>query len=176
MPAVFEKLATSTLRERIVQEIREAILTGTLLEGERLVERKLASQFATSLTSVREALIQLESEGFVVKKPNSTTHVIKLSLEGAEKVFAARKVIETYTVEEAARLATSEQIQELEAMYLRMLETARSNRAREFILQDLKVHEKIWEIAGKISGVGVTTNRLTAVCLFGNSNSIPSAL
>ncbi len=42
-----------------------------------LAERKLASQLATNLTSVREAWIQLESEGFVVKKPNSTTRLIR---------------------------------------------------------------------------------------------------
>jgi DNA-binding GntR family transcriptional regulator len=69
------------LRDRIAEVLRKAILDGSLAEGSRIVERKLAAQFDTSLTAVREALIELEVEGFVVKKPNSATFVTQLSLE-----------------------------------------------------------------------------------------------
>ncbi len=148
MQAVFERLTTATLRERIAEKIREAILTGSLREGERLVERKLASQFATSLTAVREALIELEAEGFVTKKPNAATHVTRLTLEGAEKIFALRRLLETFAVEEAARRATSEQIQELEYHYRDMLEAANKKKSRIFIRRDFAFHEKIWEAAG----------------------------
>ncbi len=148
MQTVFEKLTTSTLRERIAEKIREAILTGTLREGERLVERKLATQFATSLTAVREALIELETEGFVTKKPNAATHVTKLTLEGAEKIFALRRVLEAFAVEEAARRATPEQIQELEDHYRDMLQAATKKNTRIFIRRDFAFHEKIWEAAG----------------------------
>lgn len=58
--AVFERLVSSTLRGRVTEKIGEAILGGILKQGERIVERQLASEFATSLTVVREALIQLE--------------------------------------------------------------------------------------------------------------------
>ena len=78
---VFEKLESNTLRLRIADKFREAILNGSLTEGERIVERKLATLFGSSLTAVREALIQLESEGLVTKKPNAATFVIKLTPE-----------------------------------------------------------------------------------------------
>ena len=103
MQKVFERLSSSTLRERIVEKLKTAILTGTLREGDRLVERQLAAQFQTSLTAVREALIQLETEGFVSKKPNAATHVTKLSMEAAEKISAVRRILEVFAVEEAAR-------------------------------------------------------------------------
>ncbi len=148
MRTVFEKLTTATLRERIAEKIREAILTGSLREGERLVERKLASQFATSLTAVREALIELETEGFVSKKPNAATHVTKLTLEGAEKIFALRRVLETFAVEEAARRATPEQIETLEGHFRDMLEAAAKKNTRTFIRRDFAFHEKVWEAAG----------------------------
>jgi len=146
MQAVFEKLPNSTLRGRIAEKMQQAILTGALREGEKLVERKLAAQFETSLTAVREALIQLEAEGFITKKPNAATYVTKLSIDGAEKIFAVRRVLEAYTIEEAARLVTPEQAQELEDCYLDLLDTARSQDAQVFILKDLGLHEKIWEI------------------------------
>lgn len=147
MRAVFEKLSNSTLRGRIAERIQQAILTGALREGEKLVERRLAAQFETSLTSVREALIQLEAEGFITKKPNAATYVTKLSIEGAEKIFAVRRILEAYAIEEAARLATEKQAQELEDCYLELLDTARSHEAQVFILKDLGLHERIWAIA-----------------------------
>lgn len=147
MPALFQKLPSSTLRGRIADKMQQAILTGSLCEGERLVERKLAAQFETSLTAVREALIQLEAQGFVTKKPNAATYVTKLSKDGAEKIFAVRKILEVFAIEEAARLATAEQIRQLEDCYLDLLEIARSDDAQVFILKDLGLHEKIWGIA-----------------------------
>lgn len=146
MQKVFERLWRSTLRERIVEKMKTAILTGALREGDRLVERQLAAKFETSLTAVREALIQLESEGFVSKKPNAATHVTKLSMEAAEKIFAVRRILETFAVEEAARLASPEQVQRLEAAYLELLDTARRHEAQLFILKDLALHEAMWQI------------------------------
>ncbi|MGA3168892.1 MAG: GntR family transcriptional regulator, partial [Terriglobia bacterium] len=61
MRIVFKPFETVTLRRMIADRMEEAILNGTLREGERLVERRLASQFGTSLTAVREALIALEA-------------------------------------------------------------------------------------------------------------------
>ena len=145
MQAVFEKLANSTLRRQIADKIREAILHGSLPEGQRLVERNLASQFATSLTAVREALIELEAEGFVTKKPNAATYVTKLTLDAAEKIFAVRKILETYAVEEAARLATPEHLGALEKHYSAMLEAAQARNPKLFITSDFSFHEKIWE-------------------------------
>src|SRR5215471_17635196 len=146
MQKVFERLSSSTLRERIVEKMKTAILTGKLREGDRLVERQLAAQFETSLTAVREALIQLETEGFVSKKPNAATHVTKLSIEAAEKIFAVRGILEAFAVEEAARLASPEQVQRLETAYQELLDTARGHNAQLFILKDLALHEAMWQI------------------------------
>lgn len=147
MRAIFEKLSNATLRERIAERIKNAILTGTLREGDRLVERHLAAQFDTSLTAVREALVQLEIEGFVTKKPNAATHVTKLTLAAAEKIFTVRKVLETFAVEEAARLASPARAKELDNAYLELLGTARAQDAQVCMLKDLALHERIWQLA-----------------------------
>lgn len=144
--AVFEKLLNNTLREQISARIKQAIFTGDLREGDRLVERKLTIQFETSLTAVREALVQLEAEGFVTKKANSATHVSKYSLEAAEKISRVRRVLETYAVEEAATCATPEQIRDLENSYLELLDAARSENVEAYQCKDLALHEKIWEL------------------------------
>jgi DNA-binding GntR family transcriptional regulator len=147
MAVVFEKLMAQTLRGQIAHRIRRAILSGSLKPGERLVERKLASQFGASLTAVREALIELETEGFITKRPNAFTYVTQLSIVEIEKVFALRKVLETYAIQEAARLATAESIAELEVNYLQMVDSARRHDLRAYIHEDLLWHESIWRMA-----------------------------
>ena len=147
-PRSFARIAAPPLRDRIAEILRKAILNGSLPEGSRIVERQLASQFEISLTAVREALIRLEAEGFVVKKPNASTYVTKLSLELSEKIFKIRRVLETYAVEEAARNATTEQIQQLEKAYWEMVDAARNNNPESFILHDYAFHELIWSMTG----------------------------
>lgn len=147
MPIVFKPIGTVTLRRMIADRIEEAILNGTLREGEKIVERRLASQFGTSLTAVREALVALEADGFVTKKPNTATYVTKLTPDAGKKIFAVRKVLEEFAVEQAARLATKEQIKDLEKAYEELLRTARAKQREHFIQSDFDFHEKIWAIA-----------------------------
>jgi DNA-binding GntR family transcriptional regulator len=132
----------------IADRIEETILNGTLREGEKIVEPRLASQFGTSLTAVREALVALEADGFVTKKPNTATYVTKLTLDAGGKIFAVRRVLEGFAVEQAARLATKEQTKELEKAYEELLRIARAKERERFIQSDFAFHEKIWAIAG----------------------------
>jgi DNA-binding GntR family transcriptional regulator len=150
MKTVFQKLAKEklTLRGRIAEQIRDAILNGTLDEGERIVERKLAAQFGASLTVIREAIVQLEGEGFITKRPNSSTHVTTLSVAEAKKIFACRRVFEGFATAEAARLASAEVIDSLERHYLQMLEAARVLDAISYVSADLSFHRLIWKMSG----------------------------
>jgi DNA-binding GntR family transcriptional regulator len=56
-------------------------------------------------------------------------------------------VVETYAIQEAARLATSEIITELEMTYLQMVESARRRDLRAYVHEDLVLHETIWRAA-----------------------------
>jgi DNA-binding GntR family transcriptional regulator len=148
MATIFEQLTNTTLRGRIAEKLCDAILNGSIKEGERLVERRLAAQFATSLTAVREALIELESEGFVFKRPNTATYVTRLTLEAAEHAFAVRQILETYAVTEAARRCRADEVRNLERIYIALLDAARADEKRVFIETDFSLHEAIWRISG----------------------------
>jgi DNA-binding GntR family transcriptional regulator len=141
---MFKKLTSDTLRSRIAKQIRDAILGGSLKEGSKLVERNLAAELGASLTAVREGLIELEWEGFIVKKKNSGTHVIKLSPGDVEKIFEVRLVLEAHAFAVAATNATPEDIQHLEQAYVEMLEAARNKDARLFNQKDLAWHSLVW--------------------------------
>jgi DNA-binding GntR family transcriptional regulator len=147
-PAAFQKLGSSTLRSRIADEIRQAILTGTLREGTRLVERKLAAEFGASLTAVREAIVQLEAEGFITKRPNSTTHVTSLGRAETGKIFQVRRLLETFAAETAAKNATAKELANLEHLYGELLQTAQSGDGAGYISQDFEWHCAVWACSG----------------------------
>lgn len=147
MPLTSKKISTATLRQQIVQEVRQAILNGTLHPGERLVERNLAASLGTSLTAAREAMIQLESEGLITKRPNSTTHVTQLSPEEISQIFAVRRVLEEFAFVEAARHGTAQENSKLEQIHMKALRFAEAGDARAYIGQDLAWHEAVWRMA-----------------------------
>ena len=57
------KLNYKTLRQEVVDEIRQGILTGDFQAGERIKENEMAQQLGVSRGPVREALRQLEQRG-----------------------------------------------------------------------------------------------------------------
>ena len=59
----FETAERSSLKDQAYQQIRKALMVGELKPGQRLSGREIAEQLRTSLTPVREALLQLVAEG-----------------------------------------------------------------------------------------------------------------
>src|ERR1700733_8192276 len=74
--------------------ILDAILSGRISAGTRLGEQALATLFETSRTSVREALIRLETRGIIQVSPRRGWFVIEPSIEEAQEAFQARRAVE----------------------------------------------------------------------------------
>jgi DNA-binding GntR family transcriptional regulator len=98
-----EKVAgTLSLKERAYEAIKDAILALKLEPGAPLVEAELAQQLGISKTPVREALQELEREGFVTRILFKGTYVTEVTMRDLSEVFQLRAVLEGL----AARLAT----------------------------------------------------------------------
>jgi DNA-binding GntR family transcriptional regulator len=145
MPLIATKLNNQPARHQVADKIRESILDGSLVPGERLVERKLAETLGTSQSAIREALIQLELEGHVSKKPNSATFVTDFSQRDLENTISVRRVLEGFAAEEAARLATPADIRRLEDLFQQSQTAARSRDFQKYIRGDLSWHIAMWE-------------------------------
>jgi DNA-binding GntR family transcriptional regulator len=87
--------------------IIDAILAGNIRAGTRLGEQALATLFAVSRTSVREALIRLETRGMVQVSPRRGWFVIEPSLEEAQEAFQARRAIETGILRTVTKIGAS---------------------------------------------------------------------
>jgi DNA-binding GntR family transcriptional regulator len=75
--------------------IVDAILSGRVRPGARLGEQALAKLFEVSRTTVREALIRLETRGLVQASARRGWFVVEPSLEEVLEAFQARRAIET---------------------------------------------------------------------------------
>lgn len=83
-----------TLRDQVVERLREAICDQRLPQGSRLVERHLCEMLGVSRTLVREALRQLEAEGFVVSTPHRGLSVAALDATTVRSIYEVRAVLE----------------------------------------------------------------------------------
>jgi DNA-binding GntR family transcriptional regulator len=93
-----------TVRSMVAQKLREAIMSGTLKPGQRLVERELCEMMGVSRPSIREALRALEADGLVNTVPHRGPVVSTISLDEAKQLYAARAVLEGFAGRECARL------------------------------------------------------------------------
>jgi DNA-binding GntR family transcriptional regulator len=101
MPPETLKLRTPS-RARLVDDVyrslEEAILSGRMRPGERIVETWLSEHLDVSRTTVREALLMLEREGYVVSEPRRGTFVTRLPREEALDLCYTRALLESFAV------------------------------------------------------------------------------
>ncbi|NVO13634.1 MAG: GntR family transcriptional regulator [Rhodoplanes sp.] len=82
------------LKSEIAGGLRALIRSGRLPLGARISDKQLAADLGISRTPVREALVQLQSEGLVVMRPQSGTFVIDLQADDIRQLCAMRGIIE----------------------------------------------------------------------------------
>jgi DNA-binding GntR family transcriptional regulator len=102
------------LPETVAGKLREAILSDRLRPGKRLVEQKLAAQFGIGQPTLREALRELEAQGFVRKSQKRGTYVTELSAEEYRQTHDVRMTLESLAIERAAPNVTAEALREME--------------------------------------------------------------
>ncbi|KYO66144.1 MULTISPECIES: GntR family transcriptional regulator [Thermovenabulum] len=102
-----------SLRNKIYQHLKNAILNGVYKPGESLIELKVARELGVSRTPVREAIRQLELEGLVSSIPNKGVIVEGVTEKDVEDIYTIRKMIEGLAARWAAEKITPEQLKEL---------------------------------------------------------------
>jgi DNA-binding GntR family transcriptional regulator len=98
-----------TMTGQIAARIREKILTGTYAPGSPLLQDSIAAEFGVSKIPVREALVQLRSEGLVDIFAHRGFQVRAISADEMREVFRLRLAIEPAATAEGARKAAPEE-------------------------------------------------------------------
>ncbi|MFY0691730.1 MAG: GntR family transcriptional regulator [Paracoccaceae bacterium] len=102
--------------EMAYRQIRAAIVSGELKEGERLIEERLSAELGLSRTPVRDAIRRLSLEGFIERHEGYSTRVATFPADEMEQTFHIRQFLESYAAERAARLASESDIADLRAL------------------------------------------------------------
>lgn len=134
MPKALTLVKPETLRERVENQLRQAIVTGQLKPGEKLIERELCEMMGVSRPSMREALRRLEAEKLIVYVPHRGPEVASITLAQARDIYALRRLLEGYAAHEFARLAPEADIAKL-ARAARRLRQAGQKNSRDGLLK-----------------------------------------
>ncbi|MCV7355889.1 GntR family transcriptional regulator [Mycolicibacterium fluoranthenivorans] len=101
------------VRAQAVEAIRDEIIRGNLLPGQRLVERELCEQLDVSRNTIREACRQLEAEGFIEIPPHKGPVVSTISDRDARDLYEFREALECLAVRLFVERATQDAINDL---------------------------------------------------------------
>ncbi|MFE3457950.1 GntR family transcriptional regulator [Nocardiopsis aegyptia] len=100
------KLAREPLREQIRQVLVEGLLSGRWKPGERIVERRIATELKVSQAPVREALRELETLRLIETVPNKGARVRAFGVQDMAEIYPVRAGLEFVAAQLAApRLA-----------------------------------------------------------------------
>lgn len=146
-----------TLREMVLDKLRQAIMSFQLLPGDRLVERDLCDRLGVSRTSVREALRHLEAEGLVEHVGSRGPRVAVITLEDARDIYELRCVLESMVVQLFTQKANRRQMAELDRVWETLKDTLRSGETHEIVEAVSDFYGVLYDGAGnRIAGQFLT--------------------
>lgn len=137
-------------REHVVEILREAITSGRLKPGERLIEVDLSRELGTSRAPVREALRQLEQEGLVASYPYRGSEVLGVSQDEVEQVLVPIRItLERFAFSRALARLDEDDIDNLQSIVAEMEGAARAGETERLADADIAFHELIIVCSGQ---------------------------
>jgi DNA-binding GntR family transcriptional regulator len=138
----------TTTRVDAYEQLREAIVGGTLQPNERLVEADLTGRFHASRSAVRTALVRLAQEGLVEHERNRGAKVRLIGEEEAAEILESRMVLEGLAARYAAKNATKADAAELRAIVKEMRSLLNAGDLLGASDLNATLHARLLEIAG----------------------------
>lgn len=132
------------LRDVVFKTLRQAILMGELVPGQRLMEIQLANQLGVSRTPIREAMRKLELEGLVVMVPRKGAQVAKINQKGLNDVLEVRSALEELAVELACERIQEDELKELRQALDRFRTAVAGKDLVDMAQKDVELHDVIY--------------------------------
>jgi DNA-binding GntR family transcriptional regulator len=139
----------------VLDELRDAILAGEFVPGQRLVEVDLCERFGCSRFSVRAAIPVLASEGLVDVQRHRGARVRMIPLAEAIEITEVRRMLEGLTAARAAERATPADIAELREIIDQMRQAVDSGEVVSYSDANARLHALIRRIAAHETATGI---------------------
>jgi DNA-binding GntR family transcriptional regulator len=165
MEKIFEKEKRSTLPGQVANQIREAIKSGKLKPGDRLIETVLAREMNIGRNAVREAIRYIEKEGLIVTTPFKGAQVVEMSKNDLKDIYDVRNALETLALNTLAVKIDNEKTRVLDAVVKEMKAVSKKGNLQAIIDVDLKFHRTLCELSENkvlLEAWSAISNRLRA--------------
>jgi DNA-binding GntR family transcriptional regulator len=134
-----------SLTEQAADEIRQRIVFGDIALGSSLSENTLAAELGVSKTPVREALLQLKSEGLVSIQPQRGSFVFDMSSSEIVQLGELRETLEVSALRLAAKYDKAGLIEYLGTILGKMKKALARNDASSYRKLDADFHRAMFE-------------------------------
>lgn len=165
MGKIFEKEKRSTLPGQVANQIREAIKSGKLKPGDRLIETVLAREMNIGRNAVREAIRYIEKEGLIVTTPFKGAQVVEMTKNDLKDIYDVRNALETLALNTLAVKIDNEKTRVLDAVVKEMKAVSKKGNLKAIIDVDLKFHRTLCELSENkvlLEAWSAISNRLRA--------------
>ena len=142
------KVDRRSLDWRAADVLREQILSGKLVPGQRITETALAAQLEVSRGTLRAALRALAHEGLIQQVAYTKWMLPEFSNSDAWELYTLRGTLEGMAARLAAQHRTPVCVLTLEAAFDRLVAAVKSRRHARVADADLALHKTIVEITG----------------------------
>jgi DNA-binding GntR family transcriptional regulator len=142
------RILHQSLAEKTYRKVKVLLLNGRYAPGERLLHEQLSRELGVSLTTLREAVRRLESEGYLVSLPRQGTFVRKLTRAEAGEIYDIREMLEALAGRLASVNASSEQLHEMQATMKEYSEALDRGDIKSCIRSDFRFHQQLVEAGG----------------------------
>jgi DNA-binding GntR family transcriptional regulator len=142
---------TSTFADRAYAALKDVILSLDIYNRSgqvRLDERQLASDLGISRTPVREAMVQLEREGFVRSVPRRGIYVVRKTKREVIELITAWAALESMAARLITQNASDEEIASLRAMFATFENGHPHAKLDEYSEINIEFHQTIIRMSG----------------------------
>jgi DNA-binding GntR family transcriptional regulator len=144
-----DSVERASMTERVLRELRKAIIDGRIPQGEQLREVQLAGSLGTGRTAVREAIRQLVQEGLVEYEVHRGAYVRVMSLADRLDVYVAREAIESGAVRRVIESGDPIPLDGVRGALeeLKAAASAQENVSDALIAADIRFHQELVRLA-----------------------------
>ncbi len=146
------------LRDVVFNTLRQAILTGELKPGERLMEIHLANKLGVSRTPIREAIHKLELEGLVTMIPRRGAEVAQITEKSMSDVLEVRRAMDALCAELACDRITEEETEQLNQACENFRRATQTKDVKKIAQADVELHDIIVQATGNKRLVQLVNN------------------
>ena len=147
-PGELEPVQRKSTAAIVADQLRAAIMYGSLQPGSQMGEAELAARLGVSRGPLREAMQRLVQEGLLQSEPHRGLFVTTLDTHDVHDIYLARLAVERAACEQIVRHYRVEAVAELTAAHARIISAAGKGDPIALSDADQEFHETLVRVSG----------------------------